>query len=57
MLVITSLFKYLPHHIDVMHHRAVYYLWGQEGDTMQLWQWFELGKRAGGGVRDLFKGL
>ena len=40
-LVITGLFKYLPHHLNVMHRRAVYYFFGQEGDPRQ---WLGLGK-------------
>ncbi|KAF9450370.1 hypothetical protein P691DRAFT_665454 [Macrolepiota fuliginosa MF-IS2] len=52
LLIVTALFKYLPHHIDVMQRRAVYYLWGQEGDTRQ---WLGLAKGAGDGARDLLK--
>lgn len=29
-----------------MHRRAVYYLWGQEGDERLLWQWFGIGVSA-----------
>ncbi|KXN85977.1 hypothetical protein AN958_10649 [Leucoagaricus sp. SymC.cos] len=54
VLVVLGLFMYLPHHIDVMQHRAVYYLWGQEGDTRH---WFGLDKGCGDGVRGLFKEL
>jgi len=53
-LVITGLFKYLPHHLNVMHRRAMYYLFGQEGDPRQ---WFEFCKGIGNGVRDLLKEL
>jgi hypothetical protein len=54
MLVVTGLFKHLPHHLDLMLRRAVYYLWGQEGETRH---WFGLGKGAGDGVRDLLQEL
>lgn len=54
VFVVAGLFKYLPHHLDVMHHRAVYYLWGQDGDARQ---WFGLGQGVGDGVRGLFKEL
>ncbi len=54
LLVISGLFKYLPHHLNVMQRRAVYYLWGQEGDPRVLWQ---LGKDASDGVRRLLKEL
>jgi len=33
----------MPHHLVVMRRRAVYYLWGQEGDERLLWQWLGLG--------------
>jgi len=51
-LVITGLFKYLPHHLNVMCRRAMYYLFGQEGDPRQ---WFGIGKGIGNCVRDLPK--
>jgi len=51
-LVITGLFKYLPHHLNVMCRRAMYYLFGQEGDPRQ---WFGIGKGIGNCVRDLLK--
>ncbi|KAG2004705.1 hypothetical protein CC2G_003232 [Coprinopsis cinerea AmutBmut pab1-1] len=35
---LSAVQKYLPHHITVMQRRAVYYLWGQEGDVRLLWQ-------------------
>lgn len=44
VLVFTGIFKYLPHHLVIMRGRAVYYLWGQEGDERLLWQW----RRAAG---------
>lgn len=53
-LVISGLFKYLPHHLDLMQRRAAYYLWGKEGDPMILWQ---LGKGASKSVRRLFQEL
>ncbi|KAF8664119.1 hypothetical protein AX16_000809 [Volvariella volvacea WC 439] len=37
-LLLTGLFKYLPQHLVVMQRRAVYYLFGQEGDEKLLWQ-------------------
>jgi len=43
MLVLTGLFKYLPQHIIIMQRRAMYYIWGQEGDELILWQWFSPG--------------
>jgi len=51
-LVITGLFKYLPHHLNVMCRRAMYYLFGQEGDPRQ---WFGIGKGVENGVRELLK--
>lgn len=49
ILVLTGLFRYLPRHLVVMQRRAVYYLWGQEGDERLLWQWLGLGVSAGSG--------
>lgn len=43
-LFMTGIIRYLPHHISVMHSRAVYYLWGQEDQASSLWQW--IGKGA-----------
>jgi hypothetical protein len=42
-LVLSGILKYMPHHLVVMRRRAVYYLWGQEGDERLLWQWLGLG--------------
>ncbi|TFK37000.1 hypothetical protein BDQ12DRAFT_685656 [Crucibulum laeve] len=42
ILLLTGLFKYMPHHLVVMRRRAMYYLWGQEGDARLLWQWLGL---------------
>ncbi|KAF9465887.1 hypothetical protein BDZ94DRAFT_1132914, partial [Collybia nuda] len=42
ILVLTGLFRFLPRHLVVMQRRAVYYLWGQEGDERLLWQWLGL---------------
>lgn len=47
VLVFTGILKYLPHHLVVMRVRAVYYLWGQEGDERLLWQW--IGRATGEG--------
>jgi len=33
----------MPHHLVVMRRRAMYYLWGQEGDERLLWQWLGFG--------------
>ncbi|KAF9559089.1 hypothetical protein CPC08DRAFT_666792 [Agrocybe pediades] len=41
-LVFTGVFKYMPQHLVVMRRRAIYYLWGQEGDERILWQWLGL---------------
>jgi hypothetical protein len=59
ILIAIALFKYLPHHLDVMHHRAVYYIWGQDGGggSLYFWQWLRLAKDAGDGVRGLFMDL
>ena len=41
-----------------MQRRAIYYLWGQEGDERLLWQWLGLGVSAGsGGGAELHKEL
>ncbi|KAG1773510.1 hypothetical protein EDD22DRAFT_206019 [Suillus occidentalis] len=37
MLVMIGLFQYLPQHVMVMQRRAIYYLWGQEGDLYRSW--------------------
>ncbi|KAJ6584310.1 hypothetical protein B0H10DRAFT_1688959, partial [Mycena sp. CBHHK59/15] len=42
LLVLSGIFTYLPHHLVIMQRRAVYYLWGQEGDERLLWQWLGL---------------
>jgi len=56
VLVFTGILKYLPHHLVVMRGRAVYYLWGQEGDERLLWQW--IGRATGeGGTLNLLKEL
>ncbi|PPQ88190.1 hypothetical protein CVT25_005155 [Psilocybe cyanescens] len=47
LLVSSAVLKYLPHHLVFMWRRAIYYLWGQEGDERILWQW--LGLTAGDG--------
>lgn len=49
ILVLTGLLRYLPQHLIVMQRRAVYYLWGQEGDERLLWQWLGVGVSAGSG--------
>ncbi|EDQ99856.1 uncharacterized protein LACBIDRAFT_315191 [Laccaria bicolor S238N-H82] len=54
ILVVTGLFKYLPHHLVIMRGRAMYYLWGQEGDERILWQW--LGLASGDMGKDLYTG-
>lgn len=38
-LFMTGVFNFMPQHLERMHQRAVYYLWGQEGDKTSLWQW------------------
>ncbi|PPR01195.1 hypothetical protein CVT26_016076 [Gymnopilus dilepis] len=38
-LLFSGVFMYLPHHLKFLQQRAVYYLWGQEGDERLLWQW------------------
>ncbi|KAJ8590724.1 hypothetical protein M405DRAFT_789951 [Rhizopogon salebrosus TDB-379] len=37
LLVMIGLFQYLPQHVVVMQRRAMYYLWGQEGDVLRSW--------------------
>ncbi|KAF9004589.1 hypothetical protein BDQ17DRAFT_1213966, partial [Cyathus striatus] len=44
-LLMSGIFTYLPRHVLLMQRRAVYYLWGQDGDERLLWQWLGL---AGG---------
>ncbi|KAF8880552.1 hypothetical protein BD779DRAFT_1446183, partial [Infundibulicybe gibba] len=39
ILVLTGLFRYMPRHLVEMQRRAVYYLWGQEGDVRGVRQW------------------
>ncbi|KAJ7220523.1 hypothetical protein GGX14DRAFT_325847, partial [Mycena pura] len=43
VLVGSAIVMYLPHHLAVMKGRAMYYLWGQEGDERALWQWLGFG--------------
>ncbi|KAG5636483.1 hypothetical protein H0H81_007848 [Sphagnurus paluster] len=50
ILVMTGLVKYLPQHLVIMQRRAVYYLWGQEGDERILWQWLGAGASASPGL-------
>ncbi|KDR70241.1 hypothetical protein GALMADRAFT_255127 [Galerina marginata CBS 339.88] len=50
LLVFTGILQYMPHHLVVMRRRAMYYLWGQEGDERILWQW--LGLATGEGATD-----
>ncbi|KAF9042892.1 hypothetical protein BJ165DRAFT_1312883, partial [Panaeolus papilionaceus] len=42
VLISTAIFKYMPHHLLFLRRRAIYYLWGQEGDERLLWQWLGL---------------
>jgi hypothetical protein len=51
LLLMTGLFKYLPHHVEVMTGRAIYYLWGEQNDTSSLWQWIGKGSMMGGVTR------
>jgi hypothetical protein len=53
VLVFTGILKYLPHHLVVMRGRAVYYLWGQEGDERLLWQWIGRATGEGGTLNPL----
>ncbi|KAF5381664.1 hypothetical protein D9615_005462 [Tricholomella constricta] len=57
ILVMTGLVKYLPEHIVIMQRRAVYYLWGQEGDERLLWQWLGIGVSAAANVTEGTPGL
>jgi hypothetical protein len=57
MLVFSGIIMYMPHHLVVMQRRAVYYLWGQEGDERLLWQWLGLGVGAGPGGSALHREL
>ncbi|KAG6815968.1 hypothetical protein H0H87_009818 [Tephrocybe sp. NHM501043] len=47
--ILLGIFKYLPEHVSLMRRRAVYYLWGQEGDERLLWQWLGMGVSASSG--------
>ncbi|KAG6864731.1 hypothetical protein C0991_007473 [Blastosporella zonata] len=49
VLVMTGIFKYLPEHVSLMLRRAMYYLWGQEGDERIFWQWLGLGVSVSSG--------
>ncbi|KAF9527244.1 hypothetical protein CPB83DRAFT_427834 [Crepidotus variabilis] len=42
LLLGSSVLKYLPQHLRFLRGRAVYYLWGQDGDERLLWQWLGL---------------
>ncbi|KAJ7472305.1 hypothetical protein B0H11DRAFT_2038478 [Mycena galericulata] len=42
LLVCSGFVMYFPRHLGIMHRRAMYYLWGQEGDERLLWQWLGL---------------
>jgi hypothetical protein len=48
VLVLTGLYQYLPQHLRIMQRRAMYYLWGQEGDGRLLWQWIGVVNGNGG---------
>ena len=37
VLILVYLVLYLPQHVVVMQRRAVYYLWGVEGDEKVWW--------------------
>ena len=37
VLILVYLVLYLPQHVVVMQRRAVYYLWGEEGDEKVWW--------------------
>ncbi|EDR12997.1 uncharacterized protein LACBIDRAFT_245790 [Laccaria bicolor S238N-H82] len=37
VLILMYLVLYLPQHMVVMQRRAVYYLWGEEGDEKVWW--------------------
>jgi hypothetical protein len=49
ILVLVGIVKYMPQHLFIMHRRAVYYLWGEEGDQRLLGQWFRPGRLSGVG--------
>lgn len=36
LLLVSGLYQYLPQHISIMRQRAIYYLWGQDGDDRLL---------------------
>ncbi|KAF7324741.1 hypothetical protein MKEN_00515900 [Mycena kentingensis (nom. inval.)] len=46
-LVCSGIVLYLPQHLSIMKGRAMYYLYGQEGERA-LWQW--LGYGVGGAL-------
>ena len=43
MFVTSAIMKYLPRHVQIMSQRAMYYIYGQEGDPRLLWQWLGIG--------------
>ena len=48
IFVTSAIMKYLPRHVQLMTQRAMYYIYGQEGDPRLLWQW--LGAGSGGDI-------
>ncbi|KAN0093029.1 hypothetical protein V8E55_003813 [Tylopilus felleus] len=36
LLLASGVYRYLPQHVSIMHQRATYYLWGQDGDDRLL---------------------
>ncbi|EIW84083.1 hypothetical protein CONPUDRAFT_119658 [Coniophora puteana RWD-64-598 SS2] len=38
LLLMTGIYQYLPQHVSVMQKRAIYYLFGQEGEDSVLRQ-------------------
>ncbi|KAH9475880.1 hypothetical protein JR316_0011440 [Psilocybe cubensis] len=47
LLLSSAILKYMPHHLLFLRRRAMYYLWGQEGDERILWQWLGLTANEG----------
>ncbi|TFK24123.1 hypothetical protein FA15DRAFT_619857 [Coprinopsis marcescibilis] len=57
LFVMSAIVKYFPRHLTVMQQRAMYYLWGQEGDVRLVWQWLGFGDSTTSGAGGLLKEL
>ncbi|KAF8121776.1 hypothetical protein EV363DRAFT_871810 [Boletus edulis] len=36
LLLVSGLYQYLPQHVSIMRQRAIYYLWGEDGEDRLL---------------------